>query len=39
MAQVTQIPDMEHLFFMRTVVMPNGLVWHIFNIPDVDTSH
>ena len=27
-----QIMDIEHLYFLRTVVMPNGLVWHIFEV-------
>lgn len=27
-----QITDIENLFFLRTVKMPNGLVWHIFEV-------
>lgn len=29
-----QITGIEHLYFLRTVHMPNGLVWHIFEVPD-----
>jgi len=28
------ITDIEHLYFLRTVVMPNGLVWHVFEIQE-----
>ncbi len=26
------ITDIENLYFLRTLVMPNGLVWHIFEV-------
>jgi hypothetical protein len=28
-----QITGIEHLTFLRTAHMPNGLVWHIFEVP------
>lgn len=27
-----QITGIEHLYFLRTIAMPNGLVWHIFEV-------
>ena len=29
-----KIDDVEGLYFLKTVHMPNGLVWHIFSIED-----
>lgn len=29
-----KIEGIEHLYFLRTVQMPNGLVWHLFEVPD-----
>ena len=28
-----QITEIEIMYFLRTVQMPNGLVWHIFEVP------
>lgn len=27
-----KIDDVENLFFLKTVHMPNGLVWHVFAV-------
>jgi hypothetical protein len=29
-----QITGIEALYFLRTIVLPNGLVWHIFEVED-----
>ena len=31
-----QIVGIEDLFFLRTIQMPNGLVWHMFEVPGGD---
>jgi hypothetical protein len=31
-----QIKGINDLFFLKTVVMPNGLVWHIFSVDKDD---
>jgi hypothetical protein len=29
-----KIEGIEHLSFLRTIQMPNGLVWHLFEVPE-----
>ena len=29
-----KIDDVENLFFLKTVHMPDGLVWHVFAVKD-----
>lgn len=30
-----KIDDVENLFFLKTVHMPNGLVWHVFAVQEL----
>lgn len=33
-----QIQDVENLFFLKTVFMPNGLVWHVFEVNEANAQ-